>query len=141
MKTSSSSTRASTRAAGFGGLRCPDRRPRVTTGEMVLRVAGYWLLYAVVGVLVVAMLAAGGGDLGSEDARSPIRGGTKVIGAVNGIAIGATALGAYLVTDARASASAAAGILYGGTALVLVFGVWAAVRIAGDLSRHRAARR
>jgi hypothetical protein len=107
---------------------------------MVVRVAGYWLLYAVVGVLIVVMIAAGGGDLGSEDTRSPIRTGTKLIGAINGVALGAALLGAYLTTNARASASAAHSLLYGGTAAVLVFRVWAALRIARDLSQHRPAR-
>lgn len=100
----------------------------------VLRIAGYWLLYATVGVLIIVMLVAGGGDLGSEDSKSPIRQNTKVIGALNGLAIGVTLLGLILTRDAAASRTWAAGLLYGGGACVVVFAVWTWVRIASDLS-------
>ncbi len=103
----------------------------------MVRVAGYWLLYAVVGVLVVLMLVAGGGDLGSEDSKSPIRPRTKVVGAVNGIAVGVALLGLYLTRDAAANRTAAAGLLYGGSAAVIVFGVWAWIWIARDLRTRR----
>lgn len=105
---------------------------RVTTGGM-LRVAGYWLLYATVGLLVVVMLVAGGGDLGSEDARSPIRSRTKVIGALNGMAIAVTVIGVLLAVYARPAWWTSL-MLYGGGAGALVLGPWAAVRIARDLS-------
>lgn len=103
----------------------------------VVRVAGYWILYAVVGVLVVAMLLAGGGDLGSEDSKSPIRPKTKVVGAVNGIAVGVAILGLYLTRDAAANRNAAAGLLYGGSVAAVVFGVWAWIWIARDLRKRR----
>jgi drug/metabolite transporter (DMT)-like permease len=103
----------------------------------VLRIAGYWLLYAVVGVLVLLMLAVGGGDLGSEDAKSPIRQNTKVIGAINGLAIGCALVGLYLTRDPTASRTPAMALLYGGGAAAALFGIWAWVRIAGDLKTRR----
>lgn len=99
----------------------------------MLRVAGYWLLYATVGLLVVVMLVAGGGDLGSEDSRSPIRSRTKVIGALNGMAIAVTVIGVLLAVYARPAWWTWL-MLYGGGAGALVLGPWAAVRIARDLS-------
>lgn len=105
---------------------------RVTTPGM-LRVAGYWLLYATVGLLVVVMLVAGGGDLGSEDSKSPIRSRTKVIGALNGMAIAATVIGVLFVLYAKPAWWTWLVLAVGGAG-VLVLAPWAAVRIARDLS-------
>lgn len=98
-----------------------------------MRIAGYWLLYAVVGVLVLLVMYVGGGDLGSEDSKSPIRHNTKVVGAINGLAIGVALVGLYLTLDPTANRAPAAMMLYGGGACAAVFGVWAWVRIARDL--------
>lgn len=99
----------------------------------MVRIAGYWLLYAVVGVLVVIMLFVGGGDLGSEDSKSPIRQNTKVIGAINGLAIGVMLLGLYMTRDPTSNRALASTLFYGGGASALVVGVWTWLRIAGDL--------
>ena len=102
-----------------------------------LRILGYWLLYATVGAVVVVMLFAGGGDLGSEDSRSPTRTRTKVVGALSGAALLVVALGAYLRADSTARPEAALLLLGGGTLLAVVFTLWAWVWIAQDLGRRR----
>jgi len=116
----------------------PPRARIVQTG-IVLRVAGYWLLYATVGLLVIVMLVAGGGDLGSEDARSPIRSNTKLIGALNGMAIAVAVVGVLLVVYARPAWWTWL-VLAGGGAGAAVLGPWAAVRIARDLGGRRGRR-
>jgi hypothetical protein len=108
----------------------------------VLRVFGYWLLYTVVGVLVIAMVLGGGGDLGSEDERSPVAPRTKVIGACFGLALGAAILG-WIVWRGRAGApwwAIALVVAVGPVAFAL--GTWSWTRIARDLrarSKGRAA--
>lgn len=102
----------------------------------MLRVTGYWLLYATVGLLVVVMLIVGGGDLGSEDSRSPIRPRTKVIGALNGMAIAVAVIGALLLVYARPVWWSWL-VLAAGAGGAAVLGPWAAVRIARDLQGRR----
>jgi len=104
---------------------------------VIIRTAGYWLLYATVGVLVVLMLLAGGGDLGSEDSRSPIRSRTKVVGALNGMALATMALGIYLRGRAHVDPWWAPALLFGGASAAAVLSVWGWIWIAGDLARRR----
>jgi hypothetical protein len=100
-----------------------------------MRVLGYWAFYVVVGVVVVAMAIGGGGDLGSEDARSPIKTRTKVIGAFNGMALAALALGLYLRTDSAVRSGVATMIVGVAAPAALALTVWSLMAIARDLRR------
>jgi hypothetical protein len=92
----------------------------------VRRVAGYWLLYAVVGVLVLLMLLGGGGDM-AEDTRSPIRTQTKILGAASGLLAGVAVLGGLATTPAGRW------LLWLGAPSALIATVWSWVAIARDL--------
>jgi hypothetical protein len=104
---------------------------RVSLSSM--RVLAYWLLYAVVGLLVIAMAMGGGGDLGSEDSSSPIRRRTKMIGAASGLALGVALLGAYLLSDAAARPTIPTLLLAIGGPAAVVLTIWSWVAIARDL--------
>ncbi|MBX3160395.1 MAG: hypothetical protein KF773_30805 [Deltaproteobacteria bacterium] len=93
-----------------------------------LRVCGYWLLYALVGVLVLAMLIAGAGDLGGGE-RNGIRDNTKVIAAASGLALGAATLGLFGVP----SPLLAKLLAYAGFPLAAALSVWAWARLDADL--------
>jgi hypothetical protein len=100
------------------------------------RVLGLWLLYAVVGLFMVA-IAVGGGDLsGVEEKRSPTRFVTKLVGAASGCLLLAGAAGWYVTLDATGSPDA--------MRLLLMFGGWllgAAATIACWLMIRRDLRR
>ena len=108
---------------------------------MVARTIGYWLLYATVGALIVLMAIGGGGDLGSEDPKSPTRTRSKVVGACSGIGLFAIALGAYLVSDPEARQDVARLILFAGIAVATVFSIWSWIWIAADLRARGRGRR
>jgi hypothetical protein len=98
-----------------------------------MRVLAYWLLYAVVGLLVIAMAIGGGGDLGSEDSSSPIRKRTKMIGAASGVALGLTLLGAYLLSDSAARTTVPTLLVSIAGPAAVVLTIWSWVAIARDL--------
>jgi hypothetical protein len=100
---------------------------------VVARTLGYWLLYATVGTLIVLMAIGGGGDLGSEDPKSPTRTRSKVVGACSGIGLAAMALGAYLVSDPEARPGPSRLILIAGIAAATIFSIWSWIWIAADL--------
>jgi hypothetical protein len=102
-----------------------------------LRILGYWLLYATVGAVILLMLVAGAGDVGSEDSKSPTRTRTKVVGALSGAALLVVALGAYLRGDPSARAEAALLVFVVGVVLAVVFTAWAWLWLARDLGRRR----
>ena len=105
-----------------------------------MRALGYWLLYATVGALVVLMAIGGGGDLGSEDAKSPIRHRTKVMGAISGICLAVTAFGAYLLNDAEATKTWAWVMVGVCGPAAAVLSIWTFVRIVNDLNRRSSSR-
>jgi hypothetical protein len=101
-----------------------------------VRVFGFWLLYATVGLLVMVMAVGGaGGDLGSEDSSSPTRFRTKLVGALSGVWIGLALLGYYLLS-APAGRAAAIAIFFLGLALAIGFVIWAWIWIADDLKKR-----
>ena len=97
----------------------------------MVRVFGYWLLYATVGVVLLAMAIGGGGEIGPEDKTAPTRMRTKFLAACSGVALAVAILGAYL------GSTTGSWWMFGVAApasLVLI--VWSWIAIAGDLRTH-----
>jgi hypothetical protein len=96
---------------------------------MALRVFGLWLLYSVVGALIVLMALGAGGDLGSESATSPTRFRTKLVSALSGAALAALLLCVFYPPRHQGA------LLLAGVHAWLVLSIWSWVWIARDLRR------
>lgn len=107
---------------------------------MVARTLWLWLLYAVVGVVILVMAVGGGGDLGLDDTRSRTRFRTKLVGALSGVAIAVAALGAYLSNDPQAIPTVPRLMVGVGMPAAVALSIWSWVWIADDLRRHRGKR-
>lgn len=100
----------------------------------MLRMLGLWLLYAVVGILLVA----GGDSAGIDEKRSPTRFRSKLVSTLSGFLLVVGAVGSYLMQDPRAGASETARLMtIGGFVLgpVAAFIAWAMIH--RDLERKK----
>lgn len=100
----------------------------------LLRVFGLWLLYLLVGFILLLALFAGA-DVGSgPDKDSPTGWAAKIVGALCGLAFAAAGLGMWMVGDPNADPEAANILRTGGFAAAGVLTLLAWVLIARDLA-------
>jgi len=103
-----------------------------------LRVLGLWLLYALVGVLlVIALVATADPGLADGGGKSPTGWAAKLTGGLSGLGLGALGLGLFMATDPGADPIWAFRLVVLGAGFggVLAASCW--VSIARDLRTGR----
>lgn len=71
-----------------------------------LRVFGLWLLYAVVGIFMLAALSSHGDFSPGDSGSSPTRLRSKLVGGLSGVGLVLGSLGSYLMSDASVGTEA-----------------------------------